>query len=434
MSDMNTPLDRATEAQLPEATSAQKDKPASRFDGVIPTILSGSAVMSILAVILALVVGAILIAFTNPTVQTTAGYFFSRPSDMLSAIWQSISGGYLALFQGGVYDYTAASFSAGIAPLLSSLGLATPLIAAGLGIALGFRAGMFNIGGQGQMLIGGAFGGYIGFALPLPGGLHILAAVVAGLLGGAIWAGIVGFLKARTGAHEVIVTIMLNYIAVYLIDYLLHTSLLQKPGSTDPRSSPELPSAIFPPLFGPQYLINLGFVLVIIATFITWYILNRSSLGFKFRAVGENPKAARVAGINVKRMYVYVMVISGALVGLAGVYQVLGQTTSGFTSGLDAGIGFNAITVALLGRSRPWGVFGAGILFGIFQSGGYTMQAAQGIDIDIVAVIQSIIVLFIAAPPLVRAIFRLPTPGQISAPKAPRSSAKTSTKTGAIAQ
>ena len=169
-------------------------------------------------------------------------------------------------------------------------------------------------------------------------------------------------------------------------------------------------TAIFPALLGPQFNLHFGFILVIIATVVVWWILSRSSLGFRFRAVGENPNAARVAGINVRSMYVYAMLISGALLGLAGVSQVLGTVTTGFTAGIDAGIGFDAITVALLGRSTPWGIFVAGILFGAFKAGGFSMQAAEGVPIEIVLVVQSLIVLFIAAPPLVRTIFRLPDP------------------------
>jgi simple sugar transport system permease protein len=169
---------------------------------------------------------------------------------------------------------------------------------------------------------------------------------------------------------------------------------------------------VFFPLLGPDYRLNFGFVLVVIATLFCAWLLSRSSLGFKMRAMGENPRAARVAGIEVNRVLIAAMAISGLLVGFAGVYQVLGQTTTGFGADIDAGIGFNAITVTLLGRSRPWGVFWAGILFGIFQSGGYIMQAAQGVDVDIVQILQSVIVLFIAAPPLVRAIFRLPDPAR----------------------
>ena len=186
-------------------------------------------------------------------------------------------------------------------------------------------------------------------------------------------------LKAWTGAHEVIVTIMLNYVAFYLVSWMLRTpGLLQAPGSNNPKTPPMKDTAIFPELFGPQYNLHFGFILVIAATILVWWILSRSSLGFKFRAVGENPNAARVAGINVKSMYIYGMLISGALVGLAGVNQVLGTITTGFGADIDAGIGFDAITVALLGRSTPWGTFAAGILFGAFKAGGFAMQAVAG--------------------------------------------------------
>ena len=261
-------------------------------------------------------------------------------------------------------------------------------------------------------LAAAAFIGIYAFDIPFP--LHLIVALVAGIAGGAIWGGIVGLLKARTGAHEVIVTIMLNYVAYYLIAYMLRTpGLLQAPGSSNPKSPATKTSAIFPELLGPSYNLTIGFILVIIATAYVWYLLNRSSLGFKFRAIGENPNAARVAGIDVKNMYVYAMLISGGLMGLAGANQVQASITTGFGSGIDAGIGFDAITVALLGRSKPWGVFVAGILFGAFKAGGFTMQASQGVPIEIVLVVQSLIVLFIAAPPLVRAVFRLPAPSVI---------------------
>jgi general nucleoside transport system permease protein len=395
--------------QVP-GTATPAGPPESGVQRFLRELLTGNLLLSVLAVLVSLVVGGVLIAVTNSQVVAASGYFFSRPTDTLVAIGQAVGGGYASLFQGGVLDLTAADPLAALRPLLTSLGFAAPLIAAGLGIAVGFRAGLFNIGGQGQILIGGATAGLIGFALPLPPVLHLIAAVLGGLLGGAVWAGIVGLLKARTGAHEVIVTIMLNYVAFYLLDYLLHTPVLQAPGSSNPKSPAELPTAVLPSLFGTP--VNLGFLLAIVAVLACSWLLTRSSLGFKLRAVGENPAAARTAGIDVRTMTVVAMVISGVLVGFAGAYQVLGQTTSGFGNDFDASIGFNAITVALLGRSRPWGVFWAGILFGVFQNGGYTMQAANGIDINIVSVIQSLIVLFIAAPPLVRTIFRLPAPGR----------------------
>lgn len=403
---MSTTTSPATPASAPETPAAP------RSNQIMKEILGGSAAISVLAVVLALVAGGILIILTDERVAETSGYFFSRPTDALGAAWQAVSGAYTALFRGSVFNYeTDRGFAIAIRPLLETLTFATPLIAAGLGVALAFRVGLFNIGGRGQMLIAAAAAGYVGAYVPLPPVIHLVVALVAGLIGGALWGGIVGLLKARTGAHEVIVTIMLNYVAFYLVSYLLRTpGALQAPGQNNPKSGPMLESAQYPSLLGPQYNLDIGFILAIVATIYVWYLLNRSAMGFQFRAVGENPHAAQVAGINVKSVYVKVMLIAGALVGLAGVQQVLGNFTGGFAAGLDAGIGFDAITVALLGRSKPWGVFFAGILFGALKAGSFTMQSSEGIPVDIVLVVQSFIVLFIAAPPLVRAIFRLPTP------------------------
>ncbi len=395
--------------------AAPLDKPPapepSKWHSAFLQITQGNAIISVLAVLLALLVGGIMIAFTDEDVQTAAGYFFARPLDTIAAIWDAVAGAYIALFQGSIYNFGAPTFARGIRPLTETLTFATPLIAAGLGVALAFRIGMFNIGGRGQMLMASAAAGWVAFSLDLPWGIHMIVALIAGLVAGALWAGIAGALKAWTGAHEVIVTIMLNYIAFYLISWMLRTpGLLQAPGSSNPKTPAMKETAIFPELFGPQYNLHFGFILVIIATIVVWWILSRSSLGFKFRAVGENPHAARVAGINVKSMYIIGMLIAGALVGLAGVNQVLGTITTGFAADIDAGIGFDAITVALLGRSTPWGVFAAGILFGAFKAGGFSMQAAEGVPIEIVTVVQALIVLFIAAPPLVRTIFFLPSP------------------------
>jgi general nucleoside transport system permease protein len=416
-------LETADEARA--ASGAPADvPPPSRWHSMLHQITTGNAIISVLAVLLALLVGAIMIAFTDERVQETSGYFFARPGDMFLAIWESVSGAYSALFQGSIYNFRRDDFISGIRPLTETLTFATPLIAGGLGVGLAFRVGMFNIGGRGQMLIAASVAGWLAFGFDLPWGIHMLVALLGGLIGGALWAGIAGALKARTGAHEVIVTIMLNYVAFYLVSWMLRTpGLLQAPGSSNPKTPAMKETAIFPALLGPQFNLHFGFILVVIATVVVWWILSRSSLGFRFRAVGENPNAARVAGINVPSMYIYAMLISGALLGLAGVSQVLGTVTTGFTAGIDAGIGFDAITVALLGRSTPWGIFVAGILFGAFKAGGFSMQAAEGVPIEIVLVVQSLIVLFIAAPPLVRTIFRLPDPK--ARPRRPR---KTVTK------
>ncbi|MFF1633568.1 ABC transporter permease [Leifsonia sp. NPDC058248] len=384
----------------------------SRWNKAVRDIMGGSVVISILAVVIALIIGGLLIAFTDPTVQKAAGYFFARPGDTFAAIWTSVSNAYVSMFQGAIYNFRRPTFEAGIRPLTETLNFATPLIVGGLGVALAFRVGLFNIGGQGQILIAAAAAAWVGFSFDLPPVVHLVVAVLAGIAGGAIWAGIVGLLKARTGAHEVIVTIMLNYIAFYLISFLLRTQgLLQAPGSNNPKAPAVHANAIFPPLFGARYNLTWALVLVIGATVFVWWLINRSNLGFRFRAVGENPNAARVAGINVKNMYLYAMLFAGGMMGIAGASQALGVFPQGISSGVDAGIGFDAITVALLGRSKPWGVFAAGLLFGALKAGGYTIQAANDIPIDIILVVQSLIVLFVAAPPLVRAIFRLPTPG-----------------------
>ncbi|SEB37418.1 nucleoside ABC transporter membrane protein [Paramicrobacterium humi] len=396
-------------------TTAAKDAgtpEAPRANQLAAQIMNSSTVITVLAIIISLVIGAVLIAFTDEGVQKASSYFFARPGDTFTAIWNAVSGAYIALFNGAIYNFNRPTFAGGIKSITDTLHHATPLIAGGLAVGLAFRVGLFNIGGRGQMLIAAGAAGWVGFSFHLPIWIHLPLAILAGLAGGALWGGIVGYLKARTGAHEVILTIMLNYVAFYLIAWMLRTpGLLQAPGSVNPKSPAILPSAVLPPIFGDRYELHAGFILVIIATIFVWWLMNRSSLGFKFRAVGENPNAARVAGISVKAMYVWAMIISGALMGLAGVSQVLGTITTGFSSGIDAGIGFDAITVALLGRSTPWGTFAAGILFGAFKAGGYAMQAGQGIPVDIVLVVQSVIVLFIAAPPLVRSIFFLPKPG-----------------------
>ena len=422
MSEPQHPVDAGPADVVPDvvAVDAGGDDPGppavapdTRWGDALSRIVSGGWAVSLGAVVLAILAGSVMIAFTDENVQASAQYFFARPGDTFAAIGQAVGGAYAALFRGSVYNYTADTFAQGIRPLTQSMTYATPLIAAGLGLAIGFRSGLFNIGGQGQMLMAAAGAGWVGFAWDLPAGLHVVVAVAVGVAAGALWAGLAGLLKATTGAHEVIVTIMLNYIAFYLLSYLLATpGLLQAPGSANPKTPPMADTALLPRLLGPEFRLHLGFLLALCAVVLVWWILDRSRLGFSLRAVGENPHAARVAGINVPRSTVLAMLVSGALIGLAGSTQVLGLITTGFSYDIDAGIGFDAITVALLGSSSPVGVLLAGLLFGAFKAGGSVMQASQGIPIEIVLVVQSLIVLFIAAPPLVRAVFRLPQPGR----------------------
>jgi ABC-type uncharacterized transport system permease subunit len=401
-------LDTAGGAMEPSAVpaTAQSGKLPGGPDTLARRIFTGSGIVSLLAVLLALILGGLLIAITDKQVGATASYLFARPTDFLSAVWTAATRSYIALFQGSVFNPRASSVAVQFAPLMETLTIATPLITAGLGVALAFRAGLFNIGAQGQIIMAGILAAWAGFALHLPLGLHLLLVLLAGIVGGAIWGGLVGLLKARTGAHEVILTIMFNYIALYFLRYLLNTPAFQRPGESNPISPILDPNAVYPQIFGTQYRLHLGFVLAIAATVFVWWLLNRSTVGFEFRAVGANPKASLTAGINVPRATILVMAIAGALAGMSGVAQVAG-TEKVLTDGVAATFGFDAITVALLGRSTPWGTFAAGLLFGAFRAGAVQMQIQTGTPIDIVLVVQSLIVLFIAAPPLVRAVFGL---------------------------
>ncbi|GHD09465.1 ABC transporter permease [Zhihengliuella salsuginis] len=372
----------------------------------IDRLRASGAVVSVLAIVAAFIVGGILIAATDEKTTSATTYFFARPLDTLAAAWNAAANSYAAMFRGAVFNYDASTFTAMIKPLTETLTYATPLLTASLGVAVAFRAGLFNIGAQGQLILGAMFATWIGFTLDLAWPVHLLLVILGSILGGALWGGLVGWIKARTGAHEVILTIMLNYVALNLLAYLLNTPVLQRPGSTNPVSPQVNGSAMYPELLGDEFRLHLGFLVAVAATALVWWLMNRSTLGFEIKAVGSNRHAARTAGINTFKVTVLAMVIAGALAGMAGAAQVNG-TERFLTESVAASIGFDAITVALLGRSNPIGVFFAALLFGAFRAGGVTMQVATGTPIDIVLVVQSLIVLFIAAPPLVRSIFGL---------------------------
>jgi len=285
----------------------------------------------------------------------------------------------------------------------------TPLIFTGLSVALAFRAGLFNIGGEGQILIGSAASIWVGFTLTgLPAPLHLTVALVAGFLGGAAWAAIAGALKAWRGAHEVISTIMLNYIALRLVDWMLRSETFRREGRTDPISKIADSGAHLPRIFGSALRANLGFVLALVAAWVVWWLLFRTTVGFRLRVTGANPSAARYAGISVGATWVLAMGIAGGLAGLAGATHVLGvqySLTGGFT-----GFGFDGIAVALLGRSHPLGVVLSALLFGVLRAGAVGMQASTSVPVDIIVVIQALVILFVAAPALVRDIYRIKVP------------------------
>lgn len=383
----------------------------NRFQSAVKEIFAAGTTRTVLSVFLGFVVGAFFMIFSNENVLTAAQYFTARPMDTLAASWNAVLEGYSALFRGAIYNYERADDPvAAIRPLTETLRFASPLIAAGLGIALGFRVGLFNIGGNGQLLFGVLWATWISTRVELPLGVHLVVAILMAILGAAVYGAIVGFLKARTGAHEVIVTIMMNYIAANLITFFFRDPnlLREVDGGGTPKSDAPALTAQLPKLLGDEYSLHLGFVLAMIAVVVYWWLMERSTLGFRFRMVGHNASAARTAGINVERTYIYAMAASAAFVGIAAANQGLG-VTSGLSPSADAGIGFDAITVALLGSSTAPGVLLAGLLFGAFKAGSAPMQVL-GLSPEVLGVVQGSIVLFIAAPPLIRAIFRLPAP------------------------
>lgn len=337
-------------------------------------------IVPVFAVIAALILGAFTMLATNVDLTT---------------IVQS----YLALLKGSVGSLNALS---------ETLTAAAPLILAGLGLALGFRAGLFNIGAEGQILMGGIAAVITGFSLSgLPFILLLPLCLLSGAVVGALYAGIAGWLRAATGAHEVISTIMLNLISYRLLDYLLRQPFIQREGRADPISKSVPDNAGLPRLLDwidPNLRVHAGIFLALAAVIIVYWILYRSKIGFEFRASGASPDAARFAGMRSGLIIVAAMATAGALAGLAGANQVLGVLDRA-TPGFSAGIGFDAIAVALLGRSHPFGVLLAGLLFGALEAGGRQMQVDAGVSIDLIGIIQALIIVFIAAPLLVRAIF-----------------------------
>ncbi|MBT5089418.1 MAG: ABC transporter permease [Micrococcales bacterium] len=374
----------------------------------VKEILSGGLTRTVLSVLLGFLVGALFMIGSNKEFIEALGYLFSRPSDALGAAAQVVSEGYGALFRGAIYNADADTFEKAIRPLTETLRLGAPLIAAGLGIGLTFRVGLFNIGGTGQLIFGMIFATFVATRLELPFVLHTIVALIAGIVGAALLGALVGFLKARTGAHEVILTIMLNYIALYFFTFLMRNpALLQESRATgNPKADPAAETALLPKLIGDNYSLHWGLIFALLAVVVFWWLMERSTIGFRLRMVGFNPDAARAAGINVEKTYILAMALSAGFVGVAAANQSLGVSV-GVTPSAHANIGFDAITVALLGGSSGPGILLAGLLFGAFKAGAPSMQVI-GVSPEVLGIVQGAIVLFIAAPPLIRAIFRLP--------------------------
>ena len=363
-----------------------------------------STKLSLLAFFLAVLTGGLLIAFSDPNVLS----LWKSPFRFFSEAINVSAKAYAALFQGAILDVnlTKRSFVNGFYPLSETFTIAAPLILAGLSVTLAFRAGLFNIGAQGQFIFGAISASYIGFKFSLPPVIHIVVAIIFAILVAGLWGGLVGLLKSKTGAHEVIVTIMLNYIAAYFLLWILSTNTFLRKGRQDPIAPEVQQNARLPKLFGDSFRVNFAIIIAFLVVILIFILLDRTTWGFQFRAAGANSFAAKTAGISVPFVMTTVMFIAGALAGLAGAVQVLGSEYA-LTAGVAGSFGFDAITVALLGRAKPLGTFLAALLFASLRAGGLTMQASTTTPIDIVLVIQALVILFIAAPSLVKVIFRL---------------------------
>lgn len=330
-------------------------------------------IVPVISVVVALAIGAVIISVSgaNPLVA------------------------YRALFEGGLGSARAIG---------RTFEKATPLIFGGLAVSLAFKCGLFNIGAQGQLLLGAVFAAFIGFSLQgLPAMAHIPLALLVGAIMGALWAAIAGTLKAFTGAHEVITTIMLNFVAFNLTDWLADGPWKDRsPGNIVARTPAVAPEARLPDIAG----VPLGMIMAVLMAIAVWWLIWRTTIGFELRTVGQNASAAKYAGISVRRMTVLAMVASGFLAGLGGAIETLG-VVGRFQPGFNAGLGFQAITIALLARTHPIAVVPASLLIGVMQAGASRMQFNSGVASEIVDVIQAIILFFVAAESLIRWVLRL---------------------------
>jgi len=337
------------------------------------------------AILLAFLVGAVVLWLSSPLV--TGSFDITLPFRT-----------YSALLQGSIGSLNA---------IVDTIVNATPLILVGLGVGLGFKAGLFNIGGQGQFLVGALAAAAAGAALATSSPFAAVPlALLAGVIAGALYGFIPGFLKAYTGAHEVVTTIMLNYIAYQIVGWAI-AGPLKEAGASFARS-PDVGNAALPIIFSPAngHDASLGIIFPVVIVPIIWWLIYRSTVGFEIRTVGANPDAARYAGMKPRRIVVFAMTTAGLLAGLAGAIEILGREKY-MAAAYSTNIGYEALTVALLGRAHPLGIVFAGLLLGAMKAGAPAMQSQVGIPPQMIDLLQGVILFFLAAEVIVRRVFRI---------------------------
>jgi len=416
-----TPPDQA------DGPSAAGRRPALRRALAVLAWLrtANPAVLFAGSLVCGLFLSSVVIVLTTAQVRSDWGYLFSYPGYTLSQTFDLLGSAYGALLKGSIADPaafqqafahpSAATWTTAFTPIGNTIVDAVPLVIAGVGLSLAYRSGAFNVGGQSQLIMGAVGASWVGFSFTsMPWLPHVLLALAAAAAGGAIAGLIPGVLRAVTGASEVIVTIMLNYVAANFLTLLLTNSFFRIPGQGDnPVGRLTVGSATLGPIFASGLEVNSGLIVAVIMVIFVAVLLNRSKLGFEFQIAGASRAAARVAGIRQAWVYIGAFALSGAIVGIAGGVQVLGVTQQ-LQTGFGGDIGYLAILVAFVGANRPVGIALAGLLYGALESGGLSMQFNAGIDAQMTSVIQSLIVLFVTAPALVIGIFRLRQRGVLS--------------------
>jgi general nucleoside transport system permease protein len=372
-------------------TEASQERPRASRLGTLARKYGAALGPPVFAVILAMIAGAIVILITWP----------DKTVDPVTNIFHA----YSALFTGSYGS---------LASISDTLVTVTPLIFASISVAIAFRAGLFNIGAAGQLAVGAMAADIVGLTFTSwPSWVLIPTMLLASILAGAIWGGIAGFLKAWRGAHEVVTTIMLNWIAFYGTDYLINSAPFTAPfGTTQTIALP--PNATLPPVAGVYnqifgngqplldtftYKVDVSIFFALIALVIYWFIISRTTFGYEIRVIGQNPKAAKYAGIPTKRNIFLVMAIAGGFAGLAGSSILMGQPGYNLTATAFSILptGFDAIAVALLGQTTAIGILLAALLIGGLRSGSTAMQAIAHVDPNLVLIIEALVLFFIAA-------------------------------------
>lgn len=346
-------------------------------------------VIPLLSILTAFLIGALVIIFTadNPLIGL-----------------QKVLDGYWGIIDGAILRSNGR---------LNTLVAMTPLILTGLAVALPFRAGMFNIGAEGQFVIGALCGTLVGVYVELPPVIHPIAVMLAGFGGGMLWGFIPGFLKAWLGSHEVINTIMLNFIAIFFVDWMVRGPI-KAPNPSTVQSLPLLETAQLARLTGR---LNLGFFVALLMAVLAYYFLFKTTWGFSLRTTGQNPSAAEYAGIRPKRQYILAMMLGGGMAGLAGLLEVQGVVSRVLTEGFASGYGFDGIAVSLLALNNPLAVIPAAFIFAALRIGGDFLQIRAGLSIHVVSILRALILLFVSAPTIIRYIYRIRVKADLEEPK-----------------